>query len=331
MRTRRSLVAVVAALLVATSLGGCETVGSLVDETRIGSALRELSSTVDAIDGLSLSYPDPELQGDYSYRVYLTMTATASASEDGVRTAMLAARNTLSDPLFDTNSAGLTLDAGDRGSFYGIYSGLSEEELDGELSYWFAVQHLVDAPVSVTLGTTEGDGGGAYQAMGINRAVDAGVIAAIAAVPAPASTGRSWSLPGLEAATSFPEGAALDLYTSLGDLLPRVDYWSGLSAHGVLVYWNGDGRVGVEVVLVGQEPATIAESADWPLVLRALDATVASGLPATFTVQPDESLGGVSVRWGACEQPYETPEIDAAFLDLLAPHGLPADAAPGGC
>jgi hypothetical protein len=139
------------ALVALLTLSGCATIGSLSDKAQIDLAMQRLTSELDELAGIHTEYT-AELQGDYSYRVSVTATAS-ELSTDQVVAATLIAFGVLGDGVFERTPTtfGLANANGVGVTGYGRFD-LSEEELRGSIHRADAVSAAYGAPVSVSFG-----------------------------------------------------------------------------------------------------------------------------------------------------------------------------------
>lgn len=332
MLRRRRAGAVLVSLLVLGLLAGCDVGGSLADKARIDFALRELATSLEELDGVSATYTEPELRGDYTYSLSFTIESSGASADDLV-TAIDDTRRMFSDPLFERQSVYVSVDAGDTGSvaFESLFFDIEADELAGEIRYWLAVQEVVRAPVSLNIFTLPEVPGTYYASMGIGAQIADIDFAGLGALPEDLSAMRHvWGFGGLMS-SDLPPPEVIASYVQLLEIVPALDYSSESTEPSIELYWS-PARAYLTVYLQHEDATPIEDDQDWPRVLDLLATAVAGDHIDTFTVQPSLSSGdgfGI-VTLAPCGGEVAATPADPALFELLSGR-LPEGAFAGSC
>jgi hypothetical protein len=326
MRIRRSAVAALVALALAATLSGCQTIGSIADKVLVESAMRDLKAQLEAVDGVTAVYAEPQLHGDYSYTAAMTITATEEstlseviADVKAVSTSELFARNTF--------YASLALDVAGVGTASFSSFALSEPELTMMLSRWHAVAEVLKVPVSVYL-NDNGDGTYSTQ-IGTADVVTSAQLEQLSALQLPQTESLYWSFPGLEGSW-LPDAEGRAFFETITAILPPLSY-AAEPFHGVTLSWSPETPWYLTIVLddaIDGDPTT---SPSWPLVKRELAAAIESGRVRSFTVQLADDGQGGTIHLGQCAADVTGLVDDVALLQAFDDVKLPEGSGAGWC
>jgi hypothetical protein len=326
MRSRRFGVTLVAVMLVAATLTGCQTATSLADQVLVGSALRDLKAQLETLDGVTATYDEPELQGDYSYTAGMSVTATEEAS---LGDAVTDVRTALASDVFQRNplSVSLTLDAADAGTATINGFVITDDQLSAELDRWHAVIDVLGMPANLSI---YDNGDGTYlTGIGTDDPVTGAQLAQLSALNLPETETSAWGFPGLET-VYLPDAEGREFFDTLTGILPPLSFTAD-TYRGVQLSWAPDGRWYVTIVLDDVVDGDLVESPTWPAVKRVVAASIDSGKVKAFTVQVANQGQGGAIHLGQCGADVMGMGEDLALLAALEDVTLPEGSGAGWC
>jgi hypothetical protein len=325
MRSSRIAAALAIAVVLGASLTACETIGSLADKVLIDNALRDLKSQLESVDGVTATYDDPTLQGDYSYTAGIKVTATEEASMDEVVADL---RGAIASDLFQRNTlwVSFTLDDAGVGTVSLSSFDIPDDQLQNGMARWHAVAEILQVPVNLSI---DDNGDGTYLTfIGTDEPATGAQLEQLSALRLPEDGTVSWSLPGLDALIPDAEGRAF--FEKITDILPPLSYGAE-SFHGVQLSWSPDSRWYVTVILNDVVDGDLVGSPTWPDVKRVLAAAIGSGKVRVFTVQVFNAGQGGAIHLGQCPAEVTGVDEDLALLKALDDVTLPVGSGAGWC
>jgi hypothetical protein len=325
MRSRRIAAALAAAVILGASLTACQTIGSLADKVLIDNSLRDLKAQLETVDGVTATYDDPTLQGDYSYTAGITVTATEEASMADVVGDL---RSAVASDVFQRNKlwASLTLDEAGVGTVSLSSFDIPDDQLQSGLARWHSVAEILQVPVNLSIND---NGDGTYlTSIGTDEPATGAQLEQLSALRLPEDGTVGWGLPGLDALIPDAEGRAF--FEKITDILPPISY-SADPFHGVQLSWSPDSQWYVTVILNDVVDGDLVGSPTWPDVKRVLAAAIGSGKVRVFTVQVFNAGQGGAIHLGQCPAEVTGMDEDLALLKALDDVTLPAGSGAGWC
>lgn len=335
MRKVLGVVAMAAALAVV--LSGCslwQDGEKVVTQLQQGIAARQV---LDEVTGELRARDDVESADSTVAPVYMTASVTVEFRDDAAASDVADAATRIDEALRSDElqpfTREFTVRAGDAGIHRTSFDG-TPIDYTAELAYWDAVQSIIGAGLTLTLGA---DRAGELQRI-LSTGTDATVAALaehyddVAALEPPVAAKTMWRLPGVLGYADWlgplPERSILTFMADMARVTNLLDdsvqeMPPGFSA----VLPDADNSFPPRFAYVANTPGTdVDAAATWRLVLRMVRGALATGLPAfQIAIQSygDDAVDEANLHVGECADLNPPTEADHKLVADLAAEGIP--------
>jgi hypothetical protein len=318
MRNRRVAITALALVLALSGCSFTNTLGSAADEASLSTDLDELSVELQEIDGVDAVLNSLKIQPDLSYLVGVTII-TKGLDEEAAEKVINAVTRTYVDGKFpEQPQLSLTIGAGDDTppDFYlQNWNTFPHAAFSAEIPYFYDLQEAFGAPLSMELGTLEGEEEGYYRSISATHVSPDADWDAMRAITPTLADAQSWAFGTIDMTQTLVPVELDALVEDVAALPSTFLTWNGVT-------FSFDLFVVPAVLATDGEFSTLEE---WPAAVDLLSSDAARGL-SQFSIAEDGR--SAVVHKGDCGE-LEVTDSEKALAAQLATEGLEFE--PGNC